>query len=359
MAVTISAPDALRQSVEAATGGRNTVLYDDKGYPSVMVVIPRFTIEDIDAGLGTGTHPAFIVDGRTKSEMFVGKYPARVHDNRALALPGQDPTTTLDWGQANDRCAAKGPGWHLMTNAEWAAVALWSWKNATMPSGNTDWGRDHERTHETGRRADGHAPGSPSGHGRTLTGSGPARWCHDGTAAGLADLCGNVWEWVRGLRLVDGEIQIVADNDAAVTAADHSPDSPLWRAVLQDGSLVAPGTADTLKWDATGSAGSGSPILDTAIASQSDGTSSASRQYKDLTAAEGVTPPPLLKRLGLYPHATDMDRGRLFLRNVGEQWPRRGGGFSNVVDGGLFSLYMNTSAAYSASHVGFRPAFAI
>lgn len=34
MSLQISIPDALRQSVEAASGGVNTVLYDDKGYPS-------------------------------------------------------------------------------------------------------------------------------------------------------------------------------------------------------------------------------------------------------------------------------------------------------------------------------------
>ena len=34
--------DTLRESVEAATGGKVTVLYDDKGYPSYMNVIVSF-----------------------------------------------------------------------------------------------------------------------------------------------------------------------------------------------------------------------------------------------------------------------------------------------------------------------------
>ncbi|MCP6237317.1 hypothetical protein NL436_27935, partial [Klebsiella pneumoniae] len=81
--------------------------------------------------------------------------------------------------------------------------------------------------------------------GRTLTGAGPVTWRHDGTPAGIADLVGNIWEFTPGLRLVDGEIQVLANNDAA-TASDFTDAAP-WKAVLQDGSLVAPGTSGTLK----------------------------------------------------------------------------------------------------------------
>src|SRR5690554_4933769 len=97
MSVTISVPDALRQSVEAATGGVNTVMYDAKGYPSVMVVVPAFNLEDIDQSLGTGLHPAFRINGQDKSEIFVGKYQAILHDEHALSLPGQDPHTLINF----------------------------------------------------------------------------------------------------------------------------------------------------------------------------------------------------------------------------------------------------------------------
>ena len=36
MAFTFSIKDTYRQAVEAASGGKQTVLYDDKGYPSIM-----------------------------------------------------------------------------------------------------------------------------------------------------------------------------------------------------------------------------------------------------------------------------------------------------------------------------------
>ena len=359
MPITISAPDALRQSVEAASGGVNTVLYDAKGYPSVMCVVPRFNIEDIDAGLGSGVHPAFLVGGVQKSEIFVGKFQAGVHDDHAVSLPGQDPAVSINFDTADSRCSVKGPGWHMMTNAEWSAVALWCWKNGFMPRGNTDRGRDHAQTYETGRREDGGTPGDSTGSGRTLTGSGPASWYHDNTPRGIADLTGNVWEWMRGLRLVDGEIQIIPDNNAALTDADHSAGSDLWRAILQDGSLVNPGSSSTLKWDATGATGSGSPILNTSVTSQSGGSSSARQQYKDLTAEAGVTVPERLKVLGLFPHATDMERGRFYMRNEGERLPRRGGDRSGAGDAGVFALALFSGRSDSNPAFGFRPAFVI
>lgn len=362
MGITISTPDALRQSVEAASGGANTVLYDAKGYPSVMCVVPRFNIEDIDPALGAGTHPAFIVGGVQKSEIFVGKFLARVHDNHALSMPGQDPSVSINFDNANARCTVKGPGWHMMTNAEWSAVALWCWKNGFMPRGNTNYGRDHAQTYETGRRQDGGAPGNTEGTARTLTGSGPASWFHDNTPAGIADLTGNVWEWQRGLRLVDGEIQIIPDNNAAVTDADHSAASALWRAIMPNGTLVAPGTAGALKWNATGAGGTGNPQLATAVTSQTtdDSSSSISQQYKDVTAASGVNVPNVLKLLGLFPHDATIDRGRLYLRNNGERLPIRGGHWSGGgALAGVFALHLGHARSGASSNIGLRPAFVI
>lgn len=361
MGITISSMDALRQSVEAASGGANTVLYDDKGNPSVMVIVPAFNIEDVigDSSLGTGLHPAFIVNGTPKRELFIGKYQATVRDSRAYAWPGVDLQTSINFDTANARCTAKGAGWHMMTNAEWAAVAMWSHKHGAEVQGNTNWGRDHVARHETGRRVDSAAPGLASGTGRTLAGSGPASWSHDGTLSGIMDLCGNVWEWVRGHRLVNGEIQIIADNDAAVTGADHGAGSPLWRALLPNGTLVAPGTADTLKWNASGANGAGSPILATTVTSQSNGSTSASQQYNAVSAAGGVSVPPILKLLGLYPHVTDMARGRLYANNDGERLPVRGGHWGGGAVAGLFSLNLGSARSDSGAAVGFRPAFAL
>ncbi len=203
--------DPLRAAVEAASGGRVTVLYDDKGYPSYMEVVPKFNVETIDADLGTGVHPAFIVNGVEKSEIFIGQYKANVLDGRALSLPGYDPTASVNFDTAKGYCTAKGTGWHMLTNWEAAALALWCIKNG-QPRGNTDYGRHHTSTHESGRRQDGIAPGTASGTARTLNGSGPASWRHDGTLAGVDGLVGNVWEWVDGMKISNGNFYFPDDN---------------------------------------------------------------------------------------------------------------------------------------------------
>lgn len=228
-----------------------------------------------------------------------------------------------------------------------------------MPRGNNNYGRDYAQTYETARRHDGGAPGNVDGSARTLTGSGPVSWYHNNTPAGIADLNGNVWEWVRGMRIVDGEIQIIPENNAADPAADHSATSTLWRAILQNGSLVNPGTADTLKWNASGVNGAGNPVLATAVSSQSDGEIVANQIYKSVAAAAGVTVPNLLKVLGLHPHASDIERGYLYMRNVGERLPSRGGNWSNGVNAGVFALNLGNVRSNALTNVGFRPAFVL
>ena len=57
------------------------------------------------------------------------------------------------------------------------------------------------------------------GDGRTLTGSGPNSWSHDGTAAGIMDLCGNIWEWNQGMKIIDGRIYVVGEDGTAVAVA--------------------------------------------------------------------------------------------------------------------------------------------
>ena len=135
---TIFVKDALRMSVEAASGGQMTVLYDDKGFPSYMVIIPKFNVEDIDPKYGTGVHPAFIVNGVQKPEIFIGAYQAKIYDNRACSIPHVDPTVNINFDNSKAACTNKGAGWHLMTNWEWAAVALWCLKNGFQPRGNTN-----------------------------------------------------------------------------------------------------------------------------------------------------------------------------------------------------------------------------
>jgi hypothetical protein len=359
MAITISITDALRQSVEAASGGKNTVLYDSKGYPSIMVRIPKFNVQDIDASLGTGTHPAFIVNGVEKSEIFIGKFQAIVHDGNALSLPAQDPAVNLNFDQALAFCKAKGTGWHLMTNAEWAALAFWCWKNGFMPRGNNNNTKDHSAAYERAVKA------TTGTDNRTLTGTGPASWCHDNTPFGVADLNGNVWEWTGGMRLNNGEIQILENNNAADNTKDQSASSTLWRAILaSDGSLVAPGTAGTCKYDSVnaGTVGQvGSAQLDdvrdnsNAPASGDDGYTY--NTFQSLVADTGITPPAILKALALFPIATTgLGDDGMWVRNYNERLLFRGGSWGDTSHAGVFALGLNFARSVVSDAVGFRPA---
>ena len=361
---TIITKDSLRSSVEAATGGLCTVMYDDAGHPSYMRRIPKVNIEDVYPDLGlTGTHPAFIVNGVEKSELFIGMYPASVVDDYAVSLPGMDPANTFDFDQAVSRCKNKGPGWHLMTNVEWALLGALGIKYGFQPRGNSNWGQSSEAKHETGTLAPGASAlgvSDESKPGRTLTGSGPMSWRHDNSPAGIADLVGNVLEWTGGLRLNAGEIQIIKDNDAAAYSVDMSAASSAWKAILQNGTLTAPGTAATLKLDAAGENGTGAVILNTAIASQypsPDTTASSSSVFTSMTAKSGVTVPALLKLLSLYPVAASGPVGNVWHRNSGERLGLRGGYYSHGSGAGLFALNLTNIRTHRYRTVGFRPAF--
>lgn len=361
--------DNLRSAVEAESGGRNTVLYDIKGNPSVMVVVPRFDAEEIDPRLGIGPHPAFIVNGVLKSEILIAKYEASVRGGLAVSMQGANPATRLTFDEALRYCAAKGPGWHLMTNPEWAAVALRCWKNKYLPRGNTYYGRSWENRDETGIIQAGVNPKYPRSDVWTLTGSGPASWNHDGTPYGIADLNGNLFEWVGGLRLVDGEIQVVPHNNAADNTTDQGPRSPAWHAILPNGDLVPPGTGGTLKFDCVAPFtfdNAGAPLLSVEVVHRNDPNlcddGYASCMYAALTYRPDVPPPWILKQHALCPIEQTLSKeefgeASLWLRNYGERLPARGGNFYTEHPSGVFALDLNWRRAARQPATGFRPAF--
>src|SRR5690606_10192225 len=155
-----------------------------------------------------------LVNGVAKSELFIGAYHAQLIDGEAVSRPGVDPRTSITFDNARAACKANGAGSHLFSTWEWAAIALWCMANGHEPRRNTNHGRHHEKRWETARRVDGYAPGDTIiPLGRTLAGSGPAAWRHDGTPAGIADLVGNIWDWVDGMKLVDGRVHMPLDNN--------------------------------------------------------------------------------------------------------------------------------------------------
>lgn len=336
----------------------NELIYDDKGMPSVMVKIPKFKISDVIAGGSSETHPAFIVDGEEVDAIYISKFLNIVEDGRAYSLPGQDPANTINFDKALSACTAKGEGWHLMTNAEWAAIELWCLKNGFIPNGNNNYGRDGK---EANYKAIPSCALDSSGRiQRTATGTGPVSWSHDNSLEGIYDLKGDVWEWSGGIRTVFGELQVLANNNAADLDNPQNATSVYWKAIdATSGSLIDPNgsgtTPNSIKIDNV----SGKIQYTTTIATKVAGHNC---QFKEITCGASISAAAqsVLKALGLLPTDTAADFGancQCYVNNSeAERLVSRGGYWYNSAYG-LFSFGGSNARTYEGGNIGFRSAY--
>lgn len=244
---TILIKDSLRQAVEAASGGAQTVIYTTKGQPTFMNIIEKFNLSDLDASL-SGTHPAFIVDGVEKDVIYIGTYEGVVKNGELLSLPNQSPTVGVSFESYIAAVRSNGAGHHIITNAEWAAVSTKCAKSGVSPLGNSYYGRSSEDATQYGRRIDGAkaTKGITTGSLGTLTGSGPVSWRHNRKYNGISDMSGNFLEYIAGCRLFNGEIQVISNNDAAMWDIDLTTNSAAWKAIdARTGDLITPNGSGT------------------------------------------------------------------------------------------------------------------
>lgn len=337
----------------ASYGARNKVIFDDLGKPSIMVAVPKMKYSDIIAGGTQETLPWWIVDGVEKDVIWVSKYINTVVNDRAYSLALKDPQCYINFDRALQVCRNKGAGWHLNQNGVFAALVMRSEKNGTIPRGNTNWGTSYLAAWERGINT--YIDGDHDG-GRTATGFGPVTWYDDWTSAGIADLCGNCWEWVSGARVEDGEIQIIPYGNAMKSDCSMKADSTEWKAIMPDGTLVAPGTAGTLKIDGT-SATSNATRINTSIVYQTTDSNDINAYFKDVKAADGVDIPQILIAAGFFPNAGSTAPGRMYGRNNGERLPLRGSSFVNTSSGGPAALHLYSTRTSSHFHVSLRSAF--
>ena len=223
----------------------NEFILDRFGKPSVMVYIPKFTMKQIIIGGSDKVHPAFIVNGVERDGFYISKYQNTDIDGVGYSLPAAVARNETGFGIVGSMCSVKGEGWHLTTIQEWGAMALICKKIGHLPNGNNDYGKDKREDYY---KAIPVASDKDSGKGRVLTGTGPLSWSHDGTAAGVWDLNGNLSEWVGGFRVVFGEIQVLPDNDGADPHNSQDADSAAWRAIdAATGEYITPDGNGTTK----------------------------------------------------------------------------------------------------------------
>lgn len=324
---------------------RNEVIFDDRGRPDILVVFTPGELKLPDT-----------LKGRKVKEYAISKYPNTMIDGRPYSLPFMPPAVNVNHDEAIQLCEAKGPGWHLITNDEWTALARQSWENDTVPTGNTKNGKSHSHPEQAGTTYEGGycydniaqdikngktAATCKSSFGKTLAGSGPIEWNHDRTAEGVADMVGNVWEHVGGVRFLNGQVQIIPNNEAAA-GADQSPDSKEWTAIytpdgdpvyynVKDGEIVLQPTAPKEK--------------------DYDGV-----PFCDLHERADMDVPDKLIELGLYPAPGYESEEYFWLDTDGERCVFRGGNWHYGAYAGVFCLNGYISRSHSGTSIGFRSA---
>ena len=203
------------------------VVHDAAGLPSIMVKVEN-TAPSKDLA-----DPMFIVRGQEYREIYLSQFLNNTFEDRAYSLPFVDPRAFISMDEAIAACRAKGPKWHLLTVPEWNYIIR---NTRAGIHGNTDFGNYHGDQSEHGIRSD---------YGRTMTGTGPASWFHNGDKkTGIADVMGNVWKIIAGLRLRRGVLEYMENNDAAAPDADLSFESQEFKPVLVNGYPVHIGLND-------------------------------------------------------------------------------------------------------------------
>lgn len=350
--------DDLKLAVEAMSGGKNTVLLDNVGMPSIMVRIPKMKFSELVKGsVSQSTHPGFIVGGEEKDVMYVSKFQNIEVNGRAYSLPFKDPKTGVNFDSALKLCRDKGNGWSLMPYSLWCAIALWCKANGTMPRGNNSWGCDADKKHERGvetckETAENDHKGQTA---RTATGSGPDTWNHNWLPDGIADMNGNVWEWTAGMRLKAGEINVIADADVMKADVKLTKDSSSWKSIDDKGLLKNPGAEGCLKWDWV----TDKLELTKGTVEFSENVGKGCQFWKmglhsDLTAA-----PELAKALLLCPDdTTDVYGGDWHWANVtDERLPICGGRWYSAGGAGVFGVNLYYLRTDADGGIGFRSAY--
>lgn len=263
----ISSRDQIKRSIEAASRGRQTVIFTPGGQHVIVNIITPENIQDLVPGMGmTGTHPAFIVNGKTVKALLVGTFPCSI-SNREGISQAMSVLSTANFFNAANTINGMGAKWHMMNALEYSYFRMKAIRLGFRPLGNTAenldkmFGWDFSDHTAYGQRVDGLAPGTVLDESTNTnanrvttiyTGSGPASFRHDRTYNGVSDIVGNGFTFMPGLRFVGSknggyEVQVLGQDNGILT--DYTGDQLSltyngngdWMAInASTGALVTP-----------------------------------------------------------------------------------------------------------------------
>ncbi len=341
---------SLGDELKRLSEGRNEVIWDKKGRPSIVVNI--FLDEEarlsylsnngvvIANDTTHSVHPAFMVDGKHIGGFRVMKFSwCRWQGaNYDVSLYNMDPAwgvslngalTNVDNTNAS-QVNPEGKHMHVMTLAEVAYLSLLCVRNGFQPRGNDNYGKSSQKPDEVGE------PGGYDFGGGKLyeikTGTGPTSWYHDGTIFGVSDMRGNLVNWIAGAKLMNGKIYIFKDNNAAspnrvkadfdiTNVSTTGNDSDKWVSIKPDGSFCAAGAEGCLGYDYSGSKGDavGGHIVTSLTPQGSDSEGYIGTKLATLDADEGVSIPDIMRQLTLAGDLSEKIQGNLYARTNGER----------------------------------------
>lgn len=327
-----------------------------KYFPSLYVTFAaeRSPIEAARVQSGQ-LHQAFLLGSDVVAKnLYIGKYQGITRTSNSktlmLSLRGLDCRTGITHDQAVAACRANGATHHCTTQAEYAYLALKCKADGFQPQGNNSYGKDEQGNF--GDIVHQYTSGTTKYFGRVAQGSGPLTWFHDGSPLGVWGLNGNVYEWSPGYRLMDGKIQILSYNTAALAETDMSAASAAWKGILIDGTLVDPGTEGELMFGDKNAVGDN--VINIAGGTW-DGTNYFGRPF---TSIEYAGFPAILKELGIVPHdAGDYGGDYQYFNLSGERFPYRGGSWSLGSCNGVWYADIYSTRASAGGSLGLRPAF--
>ena len=266
----------LKKAVEAASNGKQTVLFTNKGQPTFVNIIKQFNAPAELAAAGvTGVHPAFKVGNRTLDKIYVGTYPTTLVDGELVSQPWQAATGFgVLQGTAQSLLqqymTATGLNAHGCTTAEASLLRSLAIQANYSPRGNDGLGASSTDLTQKGVRVDGKNAGdavvitnTPIGAQRSsdfLTGSSPTSFRTGNEPTGIAELGQGYSGTTYGVRIVKGEVQVYGNPfDKNQADANYNSFGGLipsmgnfmsgWSAIdATTGALITPTYTGTFTW---------------------------------------------------------------------------------------------------------------